>query len=59
MAEKVSHHAAHYGAGTDKEHCSVCTMYRDHHCTKVIDPIEPYAWCRFFDPKEKKDASWH
>jgi len=55
MAEKVSHAVAQYGPGhKDGDHCAICTMYRDHHCTAVVDPISPMGWCRFFE--ERKGA---
>ena len=63
MARLVSHTAAKYGPGTDAEHCSICVMYRKDcptcpsYCTKVVQPIEPYAHCRYFSPKEKSDAA--
>jgi hypothetical protein len=44
-----------YRHGNEKEHCSICTMWRPpHSCTAVAGGIEPDDLCKLF--KRKKAA---
>jgi hypothetical protein len=51
---KATHKEAQYGPGRKAERCSICEHYRGlNDCTKVVAPVSPMAWCKFFEERGK------
>ena len=51
---KVSKQKAGYSGGMKRAHCAICRHFRPPEgCEVVTGRINPQAWCKYFEKKEK------
>lgn len=57
-SRKVSKRTAGYQHGMKNAHCSLCAHFEPPDaCEYVSGAINPQAWCKFFEPDEKRKSS--